>query len=164
MTFLILILFSLATYTSVPNIFSPKFKLSKLWKMCSSSKRMKNHTPCSQQVFDQNKSYEEHEGTRINFEMKIYQTQMNEIVNQSERLYRKQMCILMPCLWIWCFSTITWFFYLARSLRMFSWYSFQEKVRSLHMWGRQNSSKYRIEKIRTEIWTKIATAQCSVGI
>ena len=121
-------------------------------------------TPCSQQVFDQNKSYEEHEGTRINFEMKIYQTQMSEIVNQSERLYRKQMCILMPCLWIWCFSTITWFFDLARSLRMFSWYSFQEKVRSLHMWGRQNSSKYRIEKIRTEIWTKIATAQCSVGI
>ena len=136
MTFIILILLSFVTYTSLPSTISPKFNLSKFEKCAACLNGIKNQTPCSQQVFGQNESCKEHEGTRINFEVKIYQTQMSEIVNQSERLYRKQMCILMPCLWIWCFSTITWFFDLARSLRMFSWYSFQEKVRSLHMWSK----------------------------
>lgn len=122
MTFIILILLSFVTYTNLSSTISPKFNLSKFEKCAACLNGIKNQTPCSQQVFGQNESCKEHEGTRINFEVKIYQTQMSEIVNQSERLYRKKM--------------ITWFFDLARSLRMFSWYSFQEKVRSLHMWSK----------------------------
>ena len=122
MTFIILILLSFVTYTNLSSTISPKFNLSKFEKCAACLNGIKNQTPCSQQIFGQNESCKEHEGTRINFEVKIYQTQMSEIVNQSERLYRKKM--------------ITWFFDLARSLRMFSWYSFQEKVRSLHMWSK----------------------------